>query len=71
MSHVVSWLFGDSQSAQQKLLEKQQADQAAVEAGQAKLRSGGGAGLLAYTDSVGGAAGTAARGLNKLLSGAS
>jgi hypothetical protein len=78
MSGLVHALFGGGpQDEMIALQKKQQADQDAVAAGQAKLRAGGGAGLLAYTgdsSSSGGGADLsmgAVRGLNKLLSGAS
>jgi pantothenate kinase len=79
MSGLVHAVFGGGpQDEMIALQKKQQADQDAVAAGQAKLRAGGGAGLLAYTgDSGASSAGGAdlsmgaVRGLNKLLSGAS
>lgn len=76
MGGLVSSIFGPSAAEKQQmaLLSKQQADQAAVEAGQEKLRMGGGSGLLAYTgpsDDRESSAMPALRGLNRLLSGAS
>jgi hypothetical protein len=80
MSGLVHAIFGGGpQDEMLALQQRQQAEQAKVEAGQRKLLEGGGTGLLAYTgDSTGqpdakqtGSGMTAMRGLNRLLSGAS